>query len=456
MKRHILYIISGCLLLSGCKIYKNYERPAEMEQLSGLYRDVAENDTVNFGNLPWRQVFTEPQLQALIEKALVNNADMKKAELNIQKAKAGLKVAKLAYLPSMAIAPQGTVSSFDWSKASQTYSIPLSASWEIGQMGYLRNVKKQADVMLLQSKVAKEATQSAIIGGVATLYYTLTMLDEQLRTTKETIVLWKKNVEAMEAMKEAAMVNEAAVAQTKANYYELQASVPKLENSIRQVENSLSILLHETPQAIKRGAFTADGFPAEMSAGIPLQLLSNRPDVRLAEYNLASKFYDVNVARSAFYPGLTITGALTFTNSAGSMVLNPGKFIASAVGSIVQPLFANGRLRANLKVKKLDMEAAEIDFREALLNAGMEVSNALDAYQTAIKQQTLREKEVVEMERANENIQFLFTHTNTTSYLETLTAQQSLLSAQLALINDKYSKVQAAINLYQALGGGRQ
>lgn len=462
MKRNLLYILCGCTLLSGCHLYSNYERSESISNTEGLYRDTANvtemlatRDTSNFGNLTWQEVFVEPQLQALIEKALKNNVDIKKAEFNIQKAQAGLKVSKLAYIPSMAIAPQGTVSSFDWNKASQTYSLPLSVSWNLGQMGNLRNLRKQANVSLIQTKVAKQATQSAIVGGVANLYYTLTMLDEQLRTTKSTIALWKKNVEAMEAMKEAAMVNEAAVSQTKANYYELQASVPALENSIRQTENALCLLLGETPHAIERGAFNTETFPQSFSVGLPLHLLSNRPDVMLAELQLSSLFYEVNIARSGFYPGLNLTGTLMFTNSGGGAVFNPGKMIASAVASVTQPIFQNGLLRANLKIKKLDYESAELQFRQTLLQAGADVSNALAAYQATVEQQTLREQEVSEMEKANENIQFLFTHTNTTSYLETLTAQQSLLSAQLALINDKYNKVQSVIKLYQALGGGR-
>lgn len=462
MKRNLLYILCGCTLLSGCHLYSNYERSESISNTEGLYRDTANvtemlatRDTSNFGNLTWQEVFVEPQLQALIEKALKNNVDIKKAEFNIQKAQAGLKVSKLAYIPSMAIAPQGTVSSFDWNKASQTYSLPLSVSWNLGQMGNLRNLRKQANVSLIQTKVAKQAIQSAIVGGVANLYYTLTMLDEQLRTTKSTIALWKKNVEAMEAMKEAAMVNEAAVSQTKANYYELQASVPALENSIRQTENALCLLLGETPHAIERGAFNTEAFPQSFSVGLPLHLLSNRPDVMLAELQLSSLFYEVNIARSGFYPGLNLTGTLMFTNSGGGAVFNPGKMIASAVASVTQPIFQNGLLRANLKIKKLDYESAELQFRQTLLQAGADVSNALAAYQATVEQQTLREQEVSEMEKANENIQFLFTHTNTTSYLETLTAQQSLLSAQLALINDKYNKVQSVIKLYQALGGGR-
>lgn len=461
MKKHLIYIIGCSALLASCNLYKSYERPAELP-LDGLYRDtiagntaLSETDTLNFGTMPWREVFTDARLQSLIEKALTNNADMQKAELNIQKAQTGLSVARLSYLPSLTFAPQGTVASFDRMKATQTYTLPLSAQWNLGSWGSLRNSRKQAEVGVLQTKAARQATQTAIIAGVANLYFTLQMLDEQLSTTRSTISLWKKNVEAMEAMHEAAMVTIAAVSQTKANYYELQASVPQLENSIRTAENALSILLMENPHSIERNKFNANAFPAKLSAGIPMQLLSYRPDVKLAELNLADKFYGVNIARSSFYPNLTLSGTAGWINSAGSAVINPAKFIASAIGSLVQPIFANGKLRANLKISKLEAETAEIDFRNTLLTAGQEVSNALSTYQTATLQQQQREKEVSVLEKAVTETQELFQYSTSTTYLETLTAQQSLLNAQLSLINDKYSKIQAAIDLYKALGGGR-
>ncbi len=463
MKRHILYIIGACSLLSGCNLYKNYERPEGLAEVEGLYRDTLTNDgvlsaadTANFGCMPWREVFTDPQLQGLIEKALVNNIDMKKADFNIQKVEAALKIAKLAYIPAIAFAPQGTVSSFDFGKASQTYTIPLSVNWNLGSMGSLRNHKKQAQVSLLQMHAVKQATQTAIISGVANMYYTLEMLDEQLKTTESTLVIWKRNVEVMEAMKEAGMVNEAAVGQARANYIELQASVPQLKNSVREVENALCVLLDEAPHAIERGSLSANHFPEQLSAGVPMQLLTNRPDVRVAEYALASQFYGVNIARSAFYPSLNITGTGALVNNAGGMVFNPGKIIASAVASVVQPIFANGQLRAQLKIAKLDYEAAELDFRERLLIAGQEVSNALSSYSTANQSLQLREQEVRQLEQTLENVNALFLHSNTTTYLETLTAQQSLLSAQLKLINDRYTRLQAGINLYKALGGGRE
>ena len=455
--KKILFILAGTLVLAGCKSYKNYERPQSIEDTAKeqLFRDVQGTDTMSFGNMPWREVFTDAQLQQLIEKALAQNTDLQKADHNIQKARIGLKVSKLSYLPTLAVAPQGQIASFDGGKATKTYTLPLSLSWELGSWGSLRNNRKKAGVDTLIAASAKQATQTAIVSAVANLYYTMQMLDEQLRTTNETVVLWKKNVDAMEAMQEAGLTTNAAVAQARANFYELQTTIPTLEHSIRQTENALCVILNEAPHPIARSAFNADAFPADFSTGVPLQLLSSRPDVKIAELQLASAFYNTNIARSAFYPSLTLTGTAGWTNSAGSMVLNPAKFIANAVGSLVQPLFAQGKLRAQYKIAKIEEESLTLDFRNTLLTAGQEVSDALSAYQTAIAKAEKRKLEVEQLEQALEKTLFLFSHGNTTSYLETLTAQQSLLSAKLSLISDKYDKLQAGISLYQALGGGR-
>ena len=455
--KKILFILAGTLVLAGCKSYKNYERPQTIADTANeqLFRDVQATDTMSFGNRPWREVFTDAQLQQLIEKALAQNTDLQKADHNIKKARIGLKVSKLSYLPTLAVAPQGSITSTDGMKAIKTYTLPLSLSWELGSWGSLRNNRKKAGVDTLIAASAKQATQTAIVSAVANLYYTMQMLDEQLRTTNETVVLWKKNVDAMEAMQEAGLTTNAAVAQARANFYELQTTVPTLEHSIRQTENALCVILNEAPHPIARSAFNADAFPADFSTGVPLQLLSSRPDVKIAELQLASAFYNTNIARSAFYPSLTLTGTAGWTNSAGSAIIHPAMLLANAVGSLVQPLFAQGKLRAQYKIAKIEEESLTLDFRNTLLTAGQEVSDALSSYQTATAKAEKRKLEVEQLEQALEKTLFLFSHGNTTSYLETLTAQQSLLSAKLKLISDKYDKLQAGISLYQALGGGR-
>lgn len=461
MKKIIFPLISVALLTS-CGLFKNYKRPEAFANVTeNIYRDTTSMtavletaDTANFGNTPWREVFTDPKLQALIEKVLVSN-DMQKADMNIEKAKAYLTISKLAYIPSLVFAPSGELTSIDHSKAVQTYTLPISASWNIGSFGSLQNAKKYAKSNLFVAKAAKQATQTALIAAVAQMYYTLQMLDEQYTTAFETSKLWEKNVEAMKAMKEAGMVNNAAVAQASANYHTLCATLPTLQNSIRQTENALCVLLAEAPHAIDRNAFGTYDFPESMQVGIPVQLLSNRPDVRIAEAQLAAAFYNVNIARSKFYPSITISGVAGWTNNVGAVV-NPGKLLLNAAASLAQPLFMNGQLVANLKVSKLDYEAAALDFHDAVLKAGAEVSNALSDFQTAHLQQQEREKQVQALETATEETLLLFQHSNTTTYLETLTAQQGLLSAKMSLITDKYNKLNAGINLYKALGGGRE
>lgn len=462
MKRTIFLIICSPAILAGCSLFSNYERPKELGiSVDSLYRDTTaayatiNADTTNYGNTPWEQVFTDPHLQTLIRKALEQNVDMRTADLTIQQAEAQLQTSRLAFYPTISFSPQGTISSFDFGKATKTYDIPIAASWQIDAFGQLRNTKKQSQVALEQYKAAKQATRTSVIASVANMYYTLQMLDEQLKTTEETVKLWKENVRAMEAMKVGGMTNEAAVAQAKANYYELLTTVPTLKTNITQTENSICLMLHEAPHPIERGAFNADAFPKEYSAGVPLQLLGNRPDVRSAELQLASAFYGINLAKGAFYPNITLSGSAGWTNNAGT-IINPGKILASAVASLTQPIFQNGKLRANLKISKLQYESAQLQFEQALLNAGNEVSNALASYQAASQQEVDRAKEVEALEKALTNTQMLFKLSSETTYLETLTAQQSLLQAQLSLISDKFDKVQAAITLYQALGGGRE
>lgn len=455
-----LLLVVASLSLSGCRIYKNYERPDSIS-VAGLYRDTASvtgvltSDTINFGNTPWRSVFTDHYLQSLIEKALQNNTDLQNAQENVEQARASFTSSKLAYLPSLNLNAQGTLSSFDGGKAVKTYSVPVVASWQLDLFGSIRNAKEQAKAALLQSSAYKQSVQTQIIANVANLYYTLLMFDEQLRTTKETAVLWGKNVEAMKAMQKAAMTNMAAVEQSEANYLQIQATVPALEKSIRETENSICMILREPPHTIARSTLDAQQLPANMSAGVPLQLLSNRPDVKAAEYSLRSAFYATNAAYSAFYPNLTITGQAGWTNSSGVGIVNPGKILATLIGQLTQPLFEQGKLVAQLKISESQQRQAQNNFEQAILNAGTEVSNYLYAYKAACEQADICKKQVEALKKTRDQTYELFKYDRSTTYLEKLTADMSLLDAQLDLINDNYSKLQAAVNLYEALGGGR-
>ena len=399
-------------------------------------------------------MFRDPQLQALIEEGLANNVDMQAAILRVEEAKVMLTAAKLAYLPSFNLVPQGTLSSFDKSKTSKTYQLPVAASWEIDLFGKLLNAKRDQRTVYLQSQYSQQAVRSQIIGGIANIYYSLLMLDRQVQITSETVDIYKENVRTMEAMKIAGMTTEAAVAQTRAVYHQVQASLLDLKRQVRETENSLCVLLAKAPQHIDRSTLDAQTVPDNLMVGVPLQLLENRPDVKIAEMSLASAYYTTNQARSAFYPSITISGTAGWTNSAGAAIINPGKVILSAIASLTQPIFNNGKLVANLKVSKAEEKIAQMNYQQTILEAGQEVSDALYLYDTQDKKLIQDRQQVDQLDKAVTYTKALFQSGDAT-YLEILTAQQSLLSAQLTEVSDNFQRLQAVINLYSALGGGR-
>lgn len=460
MKKQIIYMVCATALLSSCHIYKAYDRPKDIDA-SALYRDpfsatdTLASDTTNMGNLPWQEVFRDPDLQALIEKGLENNVDFQSAILRVEEAKVLLTSARLSFLPSLNLAPQGTISRFDTKQATKTYQLPAVASWEVDLFGKLLNASREAKATLLQSKAYQQAVRSQLIAGIANTYYTLLMLDRQLAISVETSALWKENVRAMEAMKEAGMTTEAAVVQSKANSHQVEASLADLRRQVRETENALSVLLAEVPHQIQRGTLEDQQLPQDLTAGVPLQLLENRPDVKAAEMALASAYYVTNQARAAFYPQITITGSAGWTNNAGAMIVNPGKVILSAVGSLAQPIFNHGKLVANLKISKAEEKIAQMNYQQSILNAGKEVSDALFLYEAASQKWVEHSAQVDELEKAVEYTQALF-HSGQASYLEILTAQQSLLGAQLNEVADAFQRIQAVVNLYEAVGGGRE
>jgi len=439
--------------MTGCGIYKPYTRPEV--RTDGLYgAGVETDDSTTLGDMEWREVFADPRLQTLIARALENNTDMQAAHLRVQEAEATLKSARLAYLPSFNFAPQGSLSSFDNSKASKTYNIPVTASWQFDIFNGLTNAKRKSRALYAQSMEYAQAVRTQLISGVANLYYTLLMLDRQYEITLQTSAKWGRSVETMKAMKDAGMTNEAAVAQYEGNYMSIQASVHDLEYNIRQIENQLCTVLAEAPHAVERGRLDDQRLPADLTVGVPLQMLANRPDVRAAEFSLMQAYYATAEARSALYPSITLSGTAGWTNSAGAMIVNPGKLLLSAAASLVQPIFNAGAGRARVKIMKAQQEESRLAFQQTLLDAGAEVNNALMQTQSARAKNELRKNQIAAMERAVESTELLMRH-GTTTYLDVLTAEQSLLSAQLSQASDRFDELQGVVNLYQALGGGR-
>lgn len=450
MKRLIVIGLAACLM-TGCGIYKPYSRPEVMTD--SLYRDVqAEEDTLSLAALSWRELFRDKQLQGLIEQGLRQNTDLRIARLRVEEAEAVLMNARLSYLPSVSLAPEGTVGRYEGATA-RTYDLKAAASWEVDIFGKVTNAARGAKAALEGSRAYEQAVQTQLVATIATTYYTLLMLDKQLDINENTLKNWEKTVETLEALKRAGRTDDAAVLQAKANRMTLEASVLSVRKSIRATENSLSALLAMAPQHINRGTLDGQEFPEELAVGVPVQLLSNRPDVRQAEQDLAQAFYATNAARSAFYPAITLSGAAGWTNNGGGVILNPGSWLLSAVGALTQPLFNKGANIANLKVAKARQEEATLLFRQSVLDAGKEVNDALEQCQTAQARIKIGTRQVGTLQEAVRKTELLMQH-STTNYLEVLTAQQSLLDAKLILAQDVFDKVQGIINLYHALGGG--
>ena len=457
--KKILLFSTAIRLASSCSIYRKYQRPEDLP-VDSLYRaevmDVATEDTTSLGYMPWDEMFTDPHLQELIRTGLEHNVDLQSAILRVEQARAQLSAAKWAYAPSLNLTPQGSLSSINAEKATWNYNLGGAVSWDIDLFGSLLNSKRGAQATLLQQQAYQQAVRSQIIGAIANSYYALLMLDEQVRINGETVSIWKEQVRTMEAMLKVGKSNESAVTQARANLYALEASYADLVRQQRETENSICSLLGQPYFPVERGSLAEQTIPENITVGVPLQLLSNRPDVMQAEMAYASSYYTTNMARSAFYPGLNLSGTAGWTNSLGQAIADPAGFLLSALGQLTVPVFNHGQLRANLKVSKAEEEIARLNYRQALLNAGEEVNNALYAIQTNRTMLEKHQAQCKDLERTLTTTEYLFRNSSGTTYLELLTAQQSLLSAQTSAISDRYSLLQSVVTLYQALGGGKE
>ncbi len=439
--------------LSSCSIYRAYERP-EIAGIDSLYRQTTgTTDTASLASLSWRQLFTDPQLQQLIETGVRNNTDLQIARLRVEESRASLSTARLAYLPSLSLTPQGTVSKTEGREATKTYDLAASAEWEVDIFGRLTNAKREARAVLEQSEAYRQAVETQLVATIANSYYTLLMLDQQLAITRRTAENWNENVRVMRALKRAGQTTDMAVAQTEASRLSVEASLLSLERQISETENALCALLGEPSHTIERATLAEQQFPDTLTAGVPLQLLERRPDVRQSEAELAAAFYVTNQARSAFYPSITLSGSAGWTNAAGAVITNPGQWLLSAVGSLVQPLFNRGKNIANLKIAKAQQEEALLSFRQSLLDAGTEVNDALMQWQTARKRLKLDESQIAALQSAVRSSELLMQYSSQ-NYLEVLTARQTLLQAELDAVSDRFEEIQGVINLYHALGGG--
>lgn len=453
------YIILGLLAisLSSCHIYQKYELPTENSYVKSFEESLqAEEDTTSLPFLRWEEVFTDPILQGYINTALKENKDIDNAVQNVKIARAQLKGAKLSYFPAVSLNPNGGSAKYGNGRMDTwTYSIPMNISWEVDIFGKILNRKRGAKVTVEQMEDYLQAVNSQVVCGVASCYYSLMLLHQQLELAERTSLIWKDQVESMRLMKEAGMVNEAAVVQSEANYWSIMASIPDIQESIHSLENTMSLMLHTYPQHWEISNDIDFELPVEIANGVHVSYLAARPDIRAAERSLASAYYATNSARAAFYPGLTISATGGFTNLLGSMVTNPGKWFLQLAGSLAAPLFSRGTNIANLDVAKANQVIAMNNFESSVLSASSDVSNALASYNYNHEKREYLMNQIDDLEKSVEYTQELLTLDPKTTYLEVLTARSSLLNAQLSSLAAWHSKVTAMINLYQAVGGGR-
>lgn len=453
--KKIIYITLCALVLSSCNIYRKFERPeVDVPESYRHPSDTVSLDSLSFGNLTWTEIYTDTCLQSLINYGLENNTDLLVAMERVKEAKAALMNAKLSFLPSVALTPQGGMS-YGGGVTSWTYDASVTASWEIDLFGKLLNNKRKAQVVLLQNQEYQQAVRTQLIATIADYYFNLLALDKQLQIYTMTEESWAVSVETIKAMKEGGMTNESAVVQYEAYHASIAAAIPEIKAAILKQENALSALLGKYPESISRGKLDEQKVDFDIKAGVPLHLLSNRPDVKNAEYNLAAMYYNTNVARSAFYPNIVIGGTAGWSNLIGGTIVNPGKFVASAIASLTQPLFYRGANKARLEIAKSQEQEAKLQFEQTLINAGMEVSNALITYDAELQKEESRTKQIEALYKAVEYTNELL-KLGTSTYLEVLDAQQSLLSALISKTDDQRNKLNAVTSLYHALGGGRE
>lgn len=437
--KKVIYFIAICLVATSCSVFGKYSRPQVVtDNIYGV--DVKSTDSTTIADIDWRTFFTDKHLQKLIELGLENNADMQSAAQRIIAAEATYKTARLAFIPGFNFNPSYTLSS-----GKSSLSLPINASWEVDITGRILNGKRSAKAAYEQSRLYRQSVQTALVASIANYYYTLLMLDAQLEVSRSTADSWRENVRIMKAMKLAGMTNEASVSQTEANSCSINASLFDLEYDITRIENALALLLGTTPQHFERGSIYEQKLNSKLAVGIPAQLLAFRPDVRSAEKQLEQAFYATNSARGAFIPKLTLSGQI------GLAI--PTDLITSLTAALATPIFNAGSNHARLKIAKAEQEQALIAFKHTLLKAGNEVNDALAKCQAAIGKRDIRKQQIAALESAVNSTQQLMRHSEST-YLEVLTAQQKLLSAQLSQITDKFDEIQGIIELYRALGGG--
>ena len=454
--------IALCAMMCSCGVYKKYQSQTEApKDLYGTGDSIAQamNES-SIASISWREFFVDPILQQLIDSALARNTDMASARLAVEQAQASLTAAKWAFVPSLSLNPQGNISTTMFGAAGKgtglgySYSVPLQLDWNIGISGSLIVNKRKTQAILEQAKASREATQANLISTVAQEYFQLLMLDKQLEILVKTDSLWDVSLETEKALWENGQAYSTAVNQMESSNLSVKTQIIDTRRSILSTENEICKLLHMTPQAIQRNKWGDYTLPDRFSTGVPAVLLENRPDIKAADQALAEAFYNTAAARAQFYPSFSLAGLLGWTNNAG-VIANPGALLMQLAASLTQPIFAAGKLTAQLKIAKYNQEDKLNQYVQTVLEAGNQVNEALADCQTARDKDALYKRQVEVLQDAYDGTHELMNN-GKASYLEVLTAQESLLSAQLNEASNLYNGAISLIGLYIALGGAVQ
>ena len=473
--KYIIAATAVSLMLTGCGIYSKYEK--KVEEPANLYGATASDesrmfnaqgtDTTSIAQMSWREFFTDPLLQQLIDQALASNTDLNSARIAVEKSQASLKAAKMAYLPSLYLAPQGTLAKFDDNPWSKTYNLPLQLSIDVDVFASITNKKRASKAVLLQAQMYEEAVRTNLVSIVAQQYYMLQLLDRQLDILTMTDSLWSASLETQKSLYENGKAFATAVNQMEASYINVKTQIVDTRRSIRATENAICKLLAITPQHIQRQKWGTSDLTKKpenivgqhmfnsqlLKVGVPATMLEQRPDIRMANHAMEEAFYNTQAARSAFFPSITLTGTAGWTNSAGEMIVNPGKLLLTAVGQLTQPLFARGKLTANLKINKLTYEDLQSKYVQTVIDAGNQVNEAMADCESAQEKYGYYRRQVEVLYDAYTGTHELMDN-GKANYIEVLTAQEDLLRAQLNEAANLYNGAQGIIALYIALGGG--
>lgn len=459
----ITLLLLTAIVMQSCFVAKDYKRPDV--KTDNLYRsEKVSTDTLSLANVSWDKIFTDPILQAYIKKGLENNYDVRIAMQNLAAAQATMLQGKAGFFPTLTATADWTHQ--ELSKNSQMgaivsntsvdqYQLTETLSWEADIWGKIRSNKRGTKASYLQTNAANQAIKTQMIASIASAYYQLLAVDEQIKVAEKTLVNRDKSIETIKALKKAGNVTEVGVKQTEAQKYATELIIADLKNNSILLENTLSVLIGQAPTKIKRSTFESQKLQPAITLGVPANLLRNRPDVIAAEYNLINNFEMTNVAKSSFYPSLKVTATGGLQSIDIQKWLSANSIFANVVTGLTQPIFNQRQIKTKYEIAKANQKKAYLQFEQSLLTAGKEVSDALAQYNNETYKISVREKQVESLTKASSYSDELLTY-GLANYLEVLTSKNDALNAQLNLVDNKYQQYKAIIQLYRALGGGWQ